>query len=184
MAGRCRVPGGRARPMESRPDAPAALPALMTAPTRIRIELHGVASLPPDLDPDEEGLDYGRALTAARSCLTSLAQRLGVRPLHRFEDDENALWDEMEEDVLRRAEDERDAEAELLGMLNEMGEWYDAGQGLETVSAMIDHFEEQDPGTPVAGTTARDVLWDLRAVEAILGDAHRRGRRFRTVIGA
>ena len=152
----------------------------MKSPTRIRIELHGIAPLPSDLDPDEEGLGYGRALTDCRARLSELAQRLGVCPLHRFEDDESALWDELEEDVLRDAEDEREAEQQLLGMLDEHGAWYDAEDGLATVRTLLEHLEREDPeGSMSNGSRTRDAIWDLRAVEAILHDAHDRGRRFR-----
>lgn len=156
----------------------------MSAPTRIRLELLGLAPLPADLDPDEEGLAYGTALTDCRACLTSAAQRLGVRPLHRFEDDENRLWDELEEEVMRHAEDEREAEQEILSLLDERGAWHDAEDGLETVRALIRHLEQEGEGTPPAnGCRPSAALWDLRAVEAILEDAHERGRRFRVSVG-
>lgn len=157
----------------------------MSNPTRIRIELLGLAPLPADLDPDEEGLTYGSALTACRACLTAAAQRLGVKPLHRFEDDEDRLWDELEEEVMHQAEDEREAHQEILGLLDERGAWHDAEDGLETVRALVRDLEERDRGPELAnGCRTRDVLWDLRAAEAILQNAHERSRRFRLSVGA
>lgn len=155
----------------------------MSVPTRVRLELLGVAPLPSDLDPDEEGLTYGTALTDCRASLTTAAQRLGVRPLHRYQSDEDALWDELEEEVMRRAEDEREAEQEILSMLDERGDWHDAEDGLDTVKALIQHLEQDAAEAPVAnGCRTRDVLWDLRALETILRDAQARGRRFRLSI--
>lgn len=156
----------------------------MSVPIRIRLELRGLAPLPSDLDPDEEGLTYGRTLEDCRACLTSAAQRLGVRPLHRFVSDESSLWDELEEEVMRTAEDEREAEQELLSLLDERGEWHDAEDGLDSVRALIRHLEQNGAGNPVAsGWRTSDVLWDLRALEAILVEAHDRGRRFRLTNG-
>ena len=156
----------------------------MPAATAVRIELLGLAPLPPDLDPDDEGRVYGSAITTCRDALTGVAQRLGVRPLHRFASTESDLWDELAEEVMARSEDERDAEAEIQQLLNERGDWHDAEDGLHTVRSLIAHFESASPREIVCGAVAAgDLLFDLRAVELILAAAADRERGFRLAIG-
>lgn len=154
------------------------------AATAVRVELLGLAPLPSDLDPDEEGRGYGIALATCCDALTAAALRLGIRPLHRFSTNESDLWDELSEEVLARAEDEREAEAEILELLNERGEWHEAEAGLESVRALIGHFELRPAAETVCGTaTVEDVLFDLRALELILAGAVDRERGFRLFVG-
>lgn len=155
----------------------------MTVATVVRVELLGLAPLPPDLDPDDEGLRYGIALAECRDALTAVAQRLGVRPLHRFASTESDLWDELADEVMSRADGERDAEAEILELMNERGDWHDPEDGLHTVQALIAHFAAQAPRTIVCGpSTAQDLLFDLRALEMILAQAADKDRGFRLAI--
>lgn len=157
----------------------------MPAATAVRVELLGLAPLPPDLDPDEEGRGYGVAIARCRDALTAVAQRLGVRPLHRFASTESDLWDELAEEVMARAEDERDAEAEIQELLNERGDWHDPEDGLHTVRALIAHYETDGSHEAVCGGAAiADVLFDLRALELILGETAERERGFRLALGA
>ena len=152
--------------------------------TAVRVELLGLVPLPPDLDPDEEGRGYGLALAECRDALTAVAQRLGVRPLHRFATTESDLWDELAEEVMARAEDEREAEAEILELLNERGDWHDPEDGLDTVRALMAHYESAPPREAVCNSSSvADVLFDLRAIEMILGEAAAKQRGFRLAIG-
>ena len=156
----------------------------MPVATAVRVELLGLAPLPPDLDPDDEGLRYGLALADCCDALTAVAQRLGVRPLHRFASTESELWDELADEVMARVDDERDAESAILELMNERGDWHDPEDGLHSVQALITHYESASPQAPVGGPhTARDVLFDLRAVEMILTQAAKRERGFRLAIG-
>ena len=156
----------------------------MPVATAVRVELLGLAALPPDLDPDEEGRGYGLALAECCDALTKLAQRVGVRPLHRFASTESDLWDELAEEVMARADDERDAEAEIQELLNERGDWHDPEDGLHTVRALIAHYDTEPPHAVVCGSTgAGELLFDLRALEMILAQAAGKERRFRLAIG-
>ena len=157
----------------------------MPLATAVRVELLGLAPLPSDLDPDEEGRGYGHALAECREALTGVAQRLGIRPLHRFATTESDLWDELAEEVMARAEDEREAEAEIQELLNERGDWHDPEDGLETVRTLIAHYESASTDADVsASSSAEDVLFDLRAIEMILAEAARKERGFRLTVGA
>ena len=154
------------------------------AATAVRVELFGLAPLPSDLDPDEEGRGYGIALASCCDALTAVAHRLGIRPLHRFATNESDLWDELSEEVLARAEDEREAEAEILELLNERGEWHEAEDGLETVRALIAHYDSRPAGEIVCDSArVEEVLFDLRALELILAQAVHRERGFRLFVG-
>ncbi|HUF26525.1 MAG TPA: hypothetical protein VMM18_06025 [Gemmatimonadaceae bacterium] len=157
----------------------------MPVHTRIRLELTGLAQLPPDFDPDEEGFVYGKAFASCQAALTEAARRLGVLPLQRFSTNELDLYDEIEHDVMRELEDDDEANEEIENQLNQRGNWHDAEDGLHTLVTLIAHFENGvGAETELAGGwRVRDVLWDLRAFESILEAARANNRRFRIAVG-
>ena len=129
----------------------------------------GHQSLPKEMDPAGEGLDYGQSLPYAAEALDALARGLGVLPISTYFDDSEMLSDE------ERAE---------VGLPPAETKWCDPQAGLKSVRALVAKLEEEDPTKslhPRAPVAA--VLWDLKAARIILEGAVNRGEAFHISVG-
>lgn len=121
----------------------------------IELSKSGHQKLPPDLDPENQGLMYGKGLIAMSDELDALAAELGVRPISTFLDDSDMLDEE---------------EREELGLPPAEAKWAPVEDGLNTVRVLL--------AALTAAGRSDEELWDLRVSERILSAA-KSGEKFR-----
>jgi len=109
---------------------------------------------PADFDP----FVNGKTLSRAEPELAKLARQLGVRPLMAF----FSMSGEEAEDFFAG---EVPAGVELPSV-----QWFEAGEGLQTVKALLRHLEQN----PAVIKDASSVLHDLGEFERVLAEAEKR----------
>ena len=133
-------------------------------------------------DEQEVGASYGDTLPYCFEAMERLAKDAGVSPLSAWSTNE---WNLEEEVEAALGEDPEEEEEEVL--LNRIGDWFQAEDGLAALDAMLavlasDRQAAVKYRCEKSYLDLQDLTWDLRAMRCLLADAARQGRRFRIVI--
>ncbi len=135
-----------------------------------------------DEDEEENGASYGDILPYCFEAVENLARNAAVTPLSAYSTNEWYLEKEIEA-TLGEEPDEDEEEA----LLNRIGDWFPAVDGLSTLDAMLSVLAS-DPQAAGRYRCEKSYLglrvltWDLRAMRCLLADAAEKGRRFRILI--
>ena len=140
------------------------MPGVRLLPFELREVLRMGAALFPVFEQELPGIDAtsvsGKALSRAEPELQQIASRLGVTPLMQFYGaDDAALADEVLDGE----------EFQAGGLELPSARWFEASDGLSTVSGLLQYLEENPGG--VGDVDA--VTTDLRAMERALVEAER-----------
>jgi hypothetical protein len=158
----------------------------------IELENQGAASIPPEMDPEDQGFVYGAAIFSSLSTVDSLAREQGLAPLGNFLFEDAMFFADVLEDALEA--DEKSASNEELEQAiaakiqqvsdkPEQDRWYDPADCLKTVRQLrvyihVDNHKELEDRIFKDTQLAIALLWDLEAYERILAQAAAENTRF------
>jgi hypothetical protein len=135
----------------------------------IELNISGHQNLPPEMDPNAEGLVYGQNLGQCDGLdeLDLIAVAAGAKPISSFMDDSEMLDDK---------------EREEFGLPPAEEKWSPIDDGIKTIEILIAELERGAGHSPIGKYPIYAILWDLRAVLTILKSASPPDELFRFVV--
>ncbi len=138
----------------------------MSQTLMVVLEDAGYKQYPEELNPDCPGADYGNIVARLLKQLDAIATARGAEPLSSYLYTDPELLLPLLDDLVG------EARANVARVLDNQQEWHERAEALRTVTSLLEACEDGSSGDTFPelrlGERMEPVLWDLRALRAVL----------------